>query len=147
MYGATNHVGTQVTKVFASHGYALFLVDGNLSKLQTLQAELEQVFPHLTAGRETLVRIANVNLGTDANSTLIEHKLHKALFGDNTWNEDEIYEENSEAFRPEAPQPPPVQQQRSHMKCLNIRVFVNCVALDKHMVEVNEKIFHELQFD
>ena len=33
IYGATSHLGTQVTKVFASHGYALFLVDGNLTKL------------------------------------------------------------------------------------------------------------------
>jgi len=137
VYGATNHVGNLVTKVFASHGYALFIVDASLAKLQTLQAELEQVFPHLTAGRESLVRIVNVNFDTDANSTLIEHKLHKALFGENTWNENEIYEENSEAFKPEAPQPPPVQQQRSHMKCLNIRVFVNCVALDKDTVEGN----------
>lgn len=33
VYGATNHLGTQVAKVFASHGYALVLVDSNLSKL------------------------------------------------------------------------------------------------------------------
>ena len=37
IYGATNNLGTQVAKVFASHGYALVLVDGNLSKLQQLQ--------------------------------------------------------------------------------------------------------------
>ena len=34
IYGATNNLGAQVAKVFASHGYALMLVDGNLSKLQ-----------------------------------------------------------------------------------------------------------------
>ena len=33
IYGATNNLGTQVAKVFASHGYALVLVDGNLTKL------------------------------------------------------------------------------------------------------------------
>ena len=37
VYGATNNLGTQVAKVFAAHGYALVLVDGNLSKLQQLQ--------------------------------------------------------------------------------------------------------------
>ena len=94
-----------------------------------------------------MLRIVPMNLGTDPNSTVIEHKLHKALFGENTWREDRIYEDNAEAFKPEAPQPPPVLHLQQHMKCLNIQVFVNCVGVDKDMVPLNEKIFHELQFD
>ena len=35
IYGATNHIGSLAAKVFASHGYALLLVDANLGKLQT----------------------------------------------------------------------------------------------------------------
>lgn len=90
----------------------------------------------------------NINLATDPNSTIVEHKLHKALFADATWDENEIYEHNSEAFKPEAPQPPPVQHQRTHLKCLNVRVFINCVGLEKEMTQLGgQKLFHELQFD
>lgn len=158
VYGATSHLGTLTAKVFAAHGYALLLIDGNLAKLQQLEQELYQVFPKLNKkgnttveeiedNSESLVKIVSMNLGTDPNSTVIEHKLHKALFGEKTWKEDEIYEQNSEAFQPDAPQPPPVLHQRSHMKCINVQVFVNCTGLDKDMIPTNEKIFHELQFD
>lgn len=109
MYGATSHLGSLTAKVFAAHGYALLLIDGNLAKLQRLEQELYQVFPKLNRkgnanveelddNNESLVKIVTMNLGTDPNSTVIEHKLHKALFGENTWKEDEIYEQNSEAF-------------------------------------------------
>lgn len=50
VYGAANHLGTQVSKVFAAHGYGLVLVDASLSKLQGLKAEVEQVFPHMKSG-------------------------------------------------------------------------------------------------
>ena len=78
IYGATSTLGIQTSKVFAQHGYCLFLIDGNLTKLQALKQDILQVFPHLKS-LETL-RIVNINVGTEPNSTIIEYKLHKALF-------------------------------------------------------------------
>jgi len=47
------------------------------------------VFPILKQNSKAdLARLVNVNLGTDANSTIIEHKLHLALFGDQSWQEE-----------------------------------------------------------
>ncbi len=34
VYGATNNVGKQISKVLAKHGYSLVLIDVNLDKLQ-----------------------------------------------------------------------------------------------------------------
>ena len=48
VYGATNNVGKQVSKVLAKHGYSLVLIDVNLDKLQQVKNELIRVFPHLT---------------------------------------------------------------------------------------------------
>ena len=68
-----------MAKVFANYNYGLLLVDANLAKLQELEKELTQVFPHLRS--ESWIRLVNINLGTDPNSTIIEHRLHSALFG------------------------------------------------------------------
>ena len=97
--------------------------------------------------RVALTRTVNISLGTDQNSTIIEHKLHKALFGDSTWDENAIFDQNSEAMKPDAPQPPPVQFNRAHMKVLNISLFVNCTGLDKDLTVLDQKMLHELQFD
>ena len=58
------------------------------------------MFPHLS---QDLVKVVNLNVGTDPNSTVIEHRIHKAIFDENTWKEEELYESNEEAFNPEAP--------------------------------------------
>ena len=66
IYGASSHLGKLVAKVFANHDYGLMLVDGNLTKLQDFKYELEQIFPHLAgSGKQSLIRIININLGTD----------------------------------------------------------------------------------
>ena len=85
MYGACSTLGKNVAKVFALYNYGVLLVDANLSKLQELQKELIQVFPNLQS--EDWVRIVNINLASDPNSTVIEHRLHKALFGKKTWHQ------------------------------------------------------------
>ena len=47
------------------------------------------MFPNLNSSsideNARLVKIVSMNLGTDPNSTVIEHKLHEALFGENIW--------------------------------------------------------------
>ena len=75
-------MGRLVAKVFANHEYGLMLIDSNLTKLQDFKHELEKIFPHLSdAEGKSLIRIININLGTDHNSTHIENKLHNAVFG------------------------------------------------------------------
>lgn len=70
VYGACSHLGKLVTKVFANHDYGLMLIDANLTKLQDFKHELEQIFPHLSGnGKQSMIRIININLGTDSNST------------------------------------------------------------------------------
>ena len=82
IYGACSHLGKLVTKVFANCNYGLILIDANLTKLQDFKHELEQVFPALSgSGKQSLIRIVNINIGTDQNSTLLEYKLHNAVFG------------------------------------------------------------------
>ena len=77
-----------------------------------------------------MIRIVNVNLAQDANSTILEHRLHKAIFGENTYNPDQVYESNEEAFAPDAPQPPPVLYEHDKMKCVDVKVFIDCLALE-----------------
>jgi short-subunit dehydrogenase len=48
VYGATNNVGKQVSKVLAKHGYSLVLIDVNLDKLQQVKNDLIRIFPHIT---------------------------------------------------------------------------------------------------
>ena len=94
-----------------------------------------------------MVRLANINLSQDPNSTVIEHKLHKAVFGETTWRPEKAYESNEGAFSPDAPQPPPVLYERDDMQCADVQVMINCSCLDKDQVPSSRKIFHELQFD
>lgn len=101
IYGATSTLGIQTSKVFAQHGYCLLLVDGNLTKLQASLKEILQVFPHLKSP-ET-IRIVNINVGTEPNSTIVEYKLHRALFQEEAWAKEQLYEDNIEAFKPNAP--------------------------------------------
>ena len=45
IYGATNHMGQTVAKLFAKYNYSLILVDSNLDKLQKLAESIGKVFP------------------------------------------------------------------------------------------------------
>ena len=63
VYGATSHIGVQISKLFASHGYCLILVDANLTKLQAIKEEALQVFPHLDTD---LIKLVNLNFSQNA---------------------------------------------------------------------------------
>ena len=145
--------------MFANHEYGLMLIDSNLTKLQDFKHELEKIFPHLSdAEGKSLIRIININLGTDHNSTHIEHKLHNAVFGKGYSFQTEhtpqrLEEAKKSEGSPDTPELP--SQQRvtegpsdvEEMKCPNISVFVNCAGLGKDIRSFNEKMFHEMQFD
>mmetsp|Transcript_22255 Transcript_22255/g.29807 ORF Transcript_22255/g.29807 Transcript_22255/m.29807 type:complete len:93 (+) Transcript_22255:529-807(+) len=92
-----------------------------------------------------MVRLVNINLSVDPNSTVIEHKLHKAIFGENTYRHELAYESNGEAsLLPDAPLPPPVRYEREDMQPIDIQVFINCIGLDKDQKPSSRKIYHEL---
>ena len=159
VYGACSHLGRLTAKVFANHEYGLMLIDSNLTKLQDFKHELEKIFPHLAgADGQSLIRIININLGTDHNSTHIEHKLHNAVFGKGyTFQSEETPTRPEESKKQEGIPDTAEVPCASHvtegpsdveeMKCPNISVFVNCAGLGKDIRSFNEKMFHEMQFD
>ena len=78
VYGATNNVGKQVSKVLAKHGYSLVLIDVNLDKLQQVKNELIRVFPHLTqVSEDQRVELVNLNFAIWRDSTSLEARVRE----------------------------------------------------------------------
>ena len=81
MYGATNSVGENISKVLAKHGYSLILVDSSLDKLQHLQTELLRVFPRLSTSEEgsQKVELVHINFALWRDSTSLEFKVREVF--------------------------------------------------------------------
>ena len=124
VYGATNNVGKQVSKVLAKHGYSLVLIDVNLDKLQQVKNELIRVFPHLTqAAEDQRVELVNLNFAIWRDSTSLEARVR------------EIFQV-------------PGTAEQGKVEFRDIRALINAGSMANGAWQVCEdKLLHEIHYD